>query len=176
MYESYKELPDFSDFSTKRAEGQLLSIAEIRNRHLLMQKRTLMENDLLNSDSLDLPVRLALKREWLKNPYEPMSGDLASVAWTSSRFPLSKSIDFSSNRAHRPSKCWELDEQKSQRDVRRIVDENLISPKYFHHRNTLDNINFLENNFYRDALRRDLTVHLPRKSYAGSIVERSLYW
>lgn len=175
MYESLKELPDFSDYSSDR---RLPTVAEIRNRHLLVQKKTLLDQSDLGSDSLDLPVRLSLKRRWLRDPDDPMCKEqqLGSPNWSLSNSKIGSQIDSNYLHRRRPLPCLESNKDQTSRDIQRILDESLNVCRFHQHQNTLDSLDFMGHNFYRDPLKKDLKLIYPRKSYAGSLIERTLYW
>lgn len=161
MYEQLKELPDFSEHCDARAAGALPTIQEIRNRHLLLQRKTLQDEYPWTGPAE--PVRTAADR--LTQARRLLRPDLLPVDELDSCYsrPYLKHV----KRSPVPL------EPTADRDVRRIVDQSLGRPHFAHDQYGLD---FLGRHFYRDPLRRDLKLAMPRRSYAGSLVERTLYW
>ena len=174
MYEQLKELPNFSDYSVARAEGRIPSIASIRNRHLVLQRLTLLDEAPYGSTGSVVPVRSALRHRWMHDA-NPINHRLSDS--------IKNRHDDANDKVHvrhlrkYPVMNLDLYEESNQadRDVRRILDENLGLPN-FHQSRQLLYMDFVGNHFYRDPIKRDLTLNQPRRSFAGSLVERTLYW
>lgn len=153
-YEYLKELPTFEEYCDQRLDSKLPSISEIRQRHYLMQGLT----------SLDTPVnpgdRLAEARR--RGLLDNDNAAFRTPNYRSHIYPQCSLEDVQDWR-HKDS------------SIQRIIDENTGRPARYYHRG-IDNLDFLNNNFYRSPEQIDLKLKTPRKGFAGSIVDRAMYW
>ena len=137
-YEYLKELPSFEEYCDQRLENNRLpSISQIRQRHYLMQGLT----------SLDLPYdkndRLAKCRASLDND------TITSRPYFHSHIYPECNLD--------EVRDWRQKDQS----IERIIDENTGRPTRYYHRG-IDNLDFLNHNFYKNSDKIDLKLKMPR--------------
>lgn len=153
-YEYLKELPTFEEYCDRRMDGNLPSISEIRQRHYLMQGLTSLDTPINPEDRL----ADARRRGLLDN-----DSVASKVPYYRSHIYPDYSLEGVQDWRHQDS------------SIQRIIDENTGRPARYYHRG-IDNLDFLNNNFYRSPGQADLRLKMPRKGFAGSIVDRAMYW
>lgn len=146
-YEYLKELPSFTEHCDQRLDGRLPTISEIRQRHYLMQGITSL-------------------------PYD-RNNRLAEIRRRTDEDTVSSRPYFRSHIYPECSLEGVQDWRHKDASTQRLIDENTGRPTRYYH-GGIDNLDFLNNNFYQNPDKVDLKLKAPRKGFAGSIVDRAM--